>query len=219
MSDEIDVLKAAIAEAMALHDRVVRGDLEPILHASRAIAASFRNGGKLLIFGNGGSAADAQHVAAEFVGRFLRERDALPALALTTDTSVLTSIANDYAFDRVFVRQIEALAHPGDVAFGISTSGGSPNVVTALEAAHRRGLTTIALTGRAGGAVGRAAGIHINVPSDSTPRVQEVHRTLLHVICDLVEQSTMALAALSANECASTEEMYSPLPSAGWTSV
>jgi D-sedoheptulose 7-phosphate isomerase len=189
MSHVSDVLTTAIAETIALHQRVARGDLEPILNASRTIAAAFRNGGKLLIFGNGGSASDAQHVAAEFVGRFLRERQALASVALTTDTSVLTSIGNDYAFDRIFARQMEALGHPGDVAFGISTSGESPNVVAALEVAHRRGLTTIALTGRAGGAVGRAAGININVPSDSTPRVQEVHRTLLHIICDLVEQS------------------------------
>jgi D-sedoheptulose 7-phosphate isomerase len=189
MSDVSEVLTTAIAETIALHQRVVHGDLEPILNASRTIAAAFRNGGTLLIFGNGGSAADAQHVAAEFVGRFLKERQALAAVALTTDTSVLTSIANDYAFDRIFARQVEALGRPGDVAFGISTSGESPNVVAALEVAHRLRLTTIALTGRAGGAVGRAAGIHINVPSDSTPRVQEVHRTLLHIICDVVEQS------------------------------
>jgi D-sedoheptulose 7-phosphate isomerase len=191
MTDARDVLVTAIATSVALHERVVKGDLEPILSAARAIAAAFRNDSKLLIFGNGGSASDAQHVAAEFVGRFLRERAALAAVALTTDTSVLTSVGNDYAFDRIFVRQIEALGRPGDIAFGISTSGASPNVVTALESAHRRGLVTIALTGRDGGAVGRAAAIHINVPSDSTPRVQEVHRTLLHVICDLVEQSTM----------------------------
>src|SRR4030088_954523 len=165
----------------------MRQHAAPVVEAPAAIGAALRTGGKLLLFGNGGSAADAQHVAAEFVGRFQRERAALAAIALTTDTSVLTSIGNDYAFDRVFARQIEALGRRGDVAFGISTTGTSPNVVAALEAAHALGLMTIALTGKDGGVVGRAAEIHINVRSDVTARVQEVHRTLLHVICDIVE--------------------------------
>jgi phosphoheptose isomerase len=159
-----------------------------VLDAAAAIVTAIRTGGRLLLFGNGGSAADAQHVAAEFVGRFQRERAAIGALALTTDTSVLTSIANDYAFERVFARQIEALGRKGDVALGISTRGASPNVVAALEAAGALGLQRIALTGGDGGAVGRAAAIHVNVPSGSTARVQEVHRTLLHVICDIVER-------------------------------
>jgi D-sedoheptulose 7-phosphate isomerase len=208
MSDASDVLTTTISDTIALHQRVAHGDLEPVLDAARAIAAAFRNGSKLLIFGNGGSASDAQHMAAEFVGRFLQERAALSAVALTTDTSVLTSIGNDYAFDRIFARQIEALGRPGDVAFGISTSGGSPNVVEALEAADRRGLTTIALTGRCGGAVGRAAGIHINVPSNSTPRVQEVHRTLLHVVCDLVERAAVADARQLASAVCSEESRF-----------
>jgi D-sedoheptulose 7-phosphate isomerase len=150
---------------------------------------ALKRGGTLLIFGNGGSASDAQHAAAELVGRFERERPGLAAVALTTDLSVMTSVANDYGFDRVFARQVEALGRPGDVAFGISTSGTSPNVVAALETARARGLQTVALTGRDGGAAGRAAEIHINVPSDSTARVQEVHRTMLHVICDIVERA------------------------------
>jgi D-sedoheptulose 7-phosphate isomerase len=184
-----DLLRSTFAETIALHQRVMDGDVAPVLAAVTAITSAVNSGGKLLIFGNGGSAADAQHVAAEFVSRFQRERRAIAAIALTTDTSILTSIGNDYNFDRVFARQIEALGVRGDVAFGISTSGGSPNVVAALHAATARGLTTIALTGRDGGAVGRAATIHINVPSPSTARVQEVHRTMYHVICDLVEQS------------------------------
>lgn len=184
-----DLVKRTLAETMALHERVRQADTRPVLDAAAAIVASLRGGGKLLAFGNGGSAADAQHVAAELVGRFNRERVALAAVALTTDTSVLTSLANDYAYDRVFVRQIEALGRQGDVALGISTSGASGNVVGALDAARARGLRTIALTGRDGGAVGRAAEIHVNVPSESTPRVQEVHRTLLHVICDVVERA------------------------------
>ncbi|MBI3490831.1 MAG: SIS domain-containing protein [Acidobacteria bacterium] len=178
---------AALAETVALHERA-RQNPAPVLAAAAAVIDALRGGGKLLLFGNGGSAADAQHVAAEFVGRFQRERAALAAIALTTDTSILTSVGNDYSFDRVFVRQIEALGRPGDVALGISTSGASTNVVAALDAAKARGLRTIALTGRDGGAVGRAAAIHVNVPSASTARIQEVHRTLLHVICDLVER-------------------------------
>ncbi|MBZ5560056.1 MAG: D-sedoheptulose 7-phosphate isomerase [Acidobacteriia bacterium] len=179
---------ATLAKTIALHEKA-RQDPAPVLDAAEAIIDAFRKGGTLLLFGNGGSASDAQHVAAEFVGRFQRERKALSAIALTTDTSILTAIGNDYTFDRVFLRQIQALGRPGDVALGISTSGGSPNVLAALDEAKLRGLQTIALTGKDGGAVGRAAAIHINVPSASTARIQEVHRTLLHVICDIVERS------------------------------
>jgi D-sedoheptulose 7-phosphate isomerase len=172
---------------IGLHRKVAEGSLDAVTLASAVIREAQAAGGKLLIFGNGGSAADAQHMAAELVNRFQRERDALAALALTTDTSLLTSIANDYSFDRVFVRQIEALGRPGDVALGITTSGASASVVSALEAARSRGLKTIALTGRDGGAAGRAADIHLNVPHESTARVQEVHLTLIHAICELVE--------------------------------
>jgi len=184
-----ELLRSTLAETIALHQRVSDGDLAPVAAAAAAIASAVNAGGKLLVFGNGGSAADAQHVASELVGRFERERRAIAAIALTTDASIVTSVANDYGFERVFARQVEALGARGDVALGISTSGASANVVAALDAAAARGLTTIALTGRDGGAVGRAAAIHINVPSASTARVQEVHRTLLHVLCDLVEQA------------------------------
>ena len=180
-------VRAIFEATIALHERVAAADFAPVVQAASAIRASHRAGGKLLIFGNGGSAADAQHMAAELVNRLQRERAALAALALSTDTSILTSIANDYTFDRVFVRQIEALGRPGDVALGISTSGGSPSVVRALEAARSRGLKTIALTGRNGGGAAAAADIHVNVPSDSTARIQEVHRTLIHAVCELVE--------------------------------
>jgi len=173
--------------AIALHEHM-RRHAQPALDAAVAITGALRAGGKLLLFGNGGSAADAQHVAAELVGRFERERAAMAAVALTTDASVLTSVANDYAFERVFARQVEGLGRKGDVALGLSTSGASPNVVAGLVAARALGLQTIALTGADGGAVGRAAAIHVNVPSDSAARVQEVHRTLLHVICDIVER-------------------------------
>jgi D-sedoheptulose 7-phosphate isomerase len=172
-----------------LHERVRQMELTPVTRAAAAIGDAFAQGGRLFVFGNGGSAADAQHMAAEMVGRFARERRALPALALTTDTSVLTSVANDYNFERVFVRQIEALGRPGDVAFGISTSGDSANVLRAIEAAKAGRLQTVALTGRDGGLIGAAAEIHINVPDASTARVQEVHRTLIHAICELVEDS------------------------------
>jgi phosphoheptose isomerase len=187
--DESAVIGAIFDEHIALHTRMRGSSLEPVVRAAGTIRAAFAAGGKLLIFGNGGSAADSQHLAAELVGRFARERAAMPAVALTVDTSVLTSIGNDYAYDRVFVRQIEALGRSGDVAFGISTSGGSLNVLRALQAATARGLRTIALTGRDGGAIGEAAEIHINVPHASTPRVQEVHGTLIHAICELVERA------------------------------
>jgi D-sedoheptulose 7-phosphate isomerase len=180
-------VRAIFEATIALHERVADGSLTPVVEAAELIRRSQQAGGKLLIFGNGGSAADAQHMAAELVNRLQRERAALAALALSTDTSILTSVANDYSFDRVFVRQIEALGRAGDVALGISTSGDSPSVVKALEAARSKGLKTIALTGRNGGAAAAAADVHVNVPSDSTARIQEVHRTLIHAVCELVE--------------------------------
>jgi D-sedoheptulose 7-phosphate isomerase len=182
----VDRVLVTLAETIALHERA-KQDPQPVVDAATVIVSALARGGKLMLFGNGGSASDAQHVAAEFVGRFQRSRAALAAVALTSDTSVLTALGNDGAFDRVFARQVEALGRPDDVALGISTSGGSANVVLGLEAARARGLVTVALTGRDGGAVGRAAAIHVNVPSDVTARVQEVHRTLLHVMCEIVE--------------------------------
>jgi D-sedoheptulose 7-phosphate isomerase len=184
---DADRVRALVTATIAVHQRVLETSLEPVVAAATAIRDALAAGGKLLIFGNGGSAADAQHMAAELMGRFERERAALAAVALTTDTSILSAIGNDYGFDGVFARQIEGLGRPGDVALGISTSGGSVNVIAALEAARSRGLKTIALTGRDGGAAGRIADIHVNVPDDSTARVQEVHTTLIHALCDLVE--------------------------------
>jgi D-sedoheptulose 7-phosphate isomerase len=186
---ESELAAVTLGEAVALHERVRQGDLTPVTAAAGVIIDALRHDGRLLTFGNGGSAADAQHVAAELIGRFLRERRSLAAIALSTDTSVLTSLGNDYAFDRVFARQIEGVGRTGDVALGITTSGTSPNVIAGLETAKSQGLRTIGLTGGDGGLVGRLVDIHINVPSSSTPRVQEVHRTLLHVICDLVERA------------------------------
>lgn len=184
-----EVVAQTLAKTVALHDAMRRADPDRLLDAASTAIAAFEEGGKLLLFGNGGSAADAQHVAAELVWRLERARVGLAAVALVADGSVLTSIANDAAYDRVFARQIEALGRPRDVAFGISTSGRSANVVRALESARSRGLRTIALTGRDGGVVGAAAEIHVNVPDESTARVQEVHRTLLHIFCDLVERA------------------------------
>jgi D-sedoheptulose 7-phosphate isomerase len=181
----------AFAATIALHERA-RANLGSTLLAAQVMSDALKAGKKLLVFGNGGSASDAQHMSAELVGRFQRERAAMAAIALTTDTSILTSIANDYSYKQVFARQVEALGQPGDVAFGISTSGESPNVVMALQVAKARGMKTIALTGRDGGSVGRAADIHVNVPDQSTARVQEVHRTLIHVMCEVIEEDANA---------------------------
>jgi D-sedoheptulose 7-phosphate isomerase len=184
--DAARIADAALAAAVKLHERM-RTQVGPAVVAAQALVEALQAGGKVLVFGNGGSASDAQHLAAELVGRFMKERAAMPAVALTVDTSILTAIANDYSYKQVFVRQIEALGRPGDVALGISTSGESPNVVAGLKTARARGLKTIALTGRDGGAVGQAADIHVNVPDQNTARVQEVHRTLLHVMCEVIE--------------------------------
>lgn len=190
MSDpRLDAIDRIYAETIRLHDAARRGSQADVLRVVDLLAAAFRHGRRVLVFGNGGSASDAQHVAAEFVGRFQKERRAVAAIALTTDTSILTAIGNDDAFDRVFARQIEALGESGDVAIGITTSGGSKNVLKAFTVAKERGLTTVAVTGCDGGEAGRIADVHLNVPDRSTARVQEVHRTLLHVICELVEET------------------------------
>jgi D-sedoheptulose 7-phosphate isomerase len=157
-----------------------------IVSAATAIAEAFKAGRKLLLFGNGGSAADAQHIAAEFMNRFLIERPPLPAIALTTDTSVLTSIANDYAFDEIFSKQVKALGKKGDVALGITTSGSSGNVLKALRAAKKLGMTTIALTGE-GGKAASLSDIALQIPSRSTPRIQEAHIVVGHILCDLTD--------------------------------
>jgi D-sedoheptulose 7-phosphate isomerase len=145
-------------------------------------------GGQVLAFGNGGSAADAQHFVAELVGRFETARRGYPAVALTSDPSIVTAVANDLGFDAVFARQVDALGRPGDLAVGITTSGDSPNVVRGLEAATARGLRTIALTGRTGGRAGELAEVHVNVPEAITARVQEAHTTVLHLLCAMVDR-------------------------------
>jgi D-sedoheptulose 7-phosphate isomerase len=186
-ADEAAVYDRVLGAAIAAHERVRRQNPGPVIAAAAAMAGAVRSGGKVLVFGNGGSAADAQHVAAELVGRLERTRSAIAAVALSTDTSILTAVANDFGFDRVFARQVEALGRKGDVALAISTSGQSTNVLAAVEAARAAGLTVIALTGRDGGDLGRAADVHVNVPEHDTARAQEVHRTLLHILCELVE--------------------------------
>ena len=190
--DFAEVVSGALAAAVRLHERAQSSSVDATVAATERMVAALRSGGKILVCGNGGSAADSQHFAAELVGRFERERRALASIALTTDTSILTAIGNDYAYDRVFARQVEAIGRAGDILLGISTSGGSRNVLEAFGAAKAGGLTTVALTGRDGGAVGAAADIHINVPSPSTARVQEVHRTLMHAMCELIERESYA---------------------------
>jgi D-sedoheptulose 7-phosphate isomerase len=186
--DRANAVAATLREAAHLHETAARESAGAVAAAVETLSAALGSGGKVLIFGNGGSAADAQHFACELVGRFLRERQALAAIALTTDASTMTAVANDYGFDRVFVRQIEALGRPGDVAIGISTSGSSANVLAAVQYAKSRGLKTVAFTGGDGGPIGAAADVHVNVPHALTPRVQEVHRTLIHAVCDQIER-------------------------------
>jgi D-sedoheptulose 7-phosphate isomerase len=163
--------------------------LSKICLLSERTVEAIKSGRCVFFCGNGGSAADAQHLAAEFVGRFRLERLPLPSMALTTNTSLLTAIANDYGYDQVFSRQVRAFAKPNDILFGISTSGNSPNVVRALEEARMLGVYTVGLTGRSGGKLKECADVLLNVPSDQTPRIQEAHILLAHIYCDLVERS------------------------------
>ena len=160
-----------------------------IAEMATLLVETFTQGGKLLVMGNGGSAADAQHFVAEIVGRFKMERRALPAIALSTDTSILTAIGNDYGFDKVFPRQVEALAVAGDLVVGISTSGNSPNVQQALELAREKGCRTVALLGKDGGSIRLCCDLALVVPSDDTPRIQEGHITIIHIVCDLLEKT------------------------------
>jgi len=170
-----------------LRNQVAQDCGESIVDAAALIAQCLRSGGKLLLFGNGGSAADAQHLAAEFVGRFQMERHPLPAIALTTDSSILTAVGNDYGFEQIFARQVQALGRSGDVAIGISTSGNSSNVTGAIKQAAKQDLKTIGLAGRDGGSLAKCVDISITVRSSNTARVQECHITIGHILCELVE--------------------------------
>jgi D-sedoheptulose 7-phosphate isomerase len=181
-----------IQEHFAGHQRtmeIVSSQMGPAIeHCAALLIDAIAGGGKILALGNGGSAADAQHLAAELVGRFLMERDALPAIALTTDTSILTAVANDYGYEEVFRRQVMALARPGDVVVGISTSGSSNNVFHALLAANRLGCKTVGLLGRDGGSIAPIVDVALTVPVRETPHVQEAHLTIIHILCHLVEK-------------------------------
>ena len=175
---------------------LVEGEaISQISQAALELIRAFRNGRKVFLFGNGGSAADAQHIAAEFVGRYMKERRALPAIALTVNTSCLTAIANDYSYTEVFARQLDALGAAGDVAIGISTSGNSPNILRGIEVANARGMITLGLTGRDGGKLKYTAQRCICTPSDVTPRIQEVHILIGHILCEIVEQDLFSEAA------------------------
>ena len=190
MSDGQDAaahVRAVLDTAARMHHDAA-ADVAAIVSGARMLSAALARGAKVLVCGNGGSATDAQHFAAELVGRYQHERRAWPVMALTADSAVVTSVGNDYGYDAVFARQVEAWGQAGDVLVGITTSGASANVNAALARARAIGMSTIGLTGRDGGATGPLVDVHINVPSPETPRVQEVQRTILHVLCELIER-------------------------------
>ncbi|MBP7056720.1 MAG: D-sedoheptulose 7-phosphate isomerase [Candidatus Omnitrophica bacterium] len=184
-----DKIKRIILDSIKAKEELLSSSLDDIAKASSFIVDSIKGGGKLIIFGNGGSAADSQHMAAELVGRFKKERRPWPAIALTTNTSTLTAVANDYSYNDVFARQLSALGKRGDVALGISTSGNSMNVVEALKTAKAMGIKTIGLTGSPGGKLLPECDIAIKVPAKDTPRIQECHLLLVHIICEIVENA------------------------------
>ena len=185
------IIREAMEAGIALRQVCMESLETPLLKASERMVACLQNGGKILVCGNGGSAADAQHFAGELVNRFEINRRGLAAIAMTHDASVITSIANDFSFDDIFSRQVEALGRPGDLLLAISTSGESANVLKAIDAAKVAGMESIALTGKGGGAIGKsdALAVHLNISHSSTPRVQEMHITCLHILCSLVDES------------------------------
>jgi len=188
MKDSRRLIDHFVAESIRVKSEFFEKNADLIAETAEKVARALREGGKVLLFGNGGSAADAQHIAAEFVGRFLPDRRALPAIALTTDTSALTSVANDYGYNAIFSRQVEALGNARDIAIGISTSGNSPNVLEAMEAARAKKMLTVGFTGQDGGKMIDRADILFCIPSRMTPRIQETHITLGHVLCELVDR-------------------------------
>jgi D-sedoheptulose 7-phosphate isomerase len=189
VSELLPEIVREIQESIAVKEKLAGEAPELIADAAQMIITSMQSGGKLIVFGNGGSAADAQHFSAELVGRYRQDRKALPAIALTTDSSALTSIGNDYGFDTVFSRQLEAIGKPGDVALAISTSGNSPNVLGAVSLARKMGIATIALTGNSGGKLRSHVDLCLTVPSDSTPRIQESHSLIIHILSGIVENA------------------------------
>jgi len=184
-----------LQDHLALFQKMEAELTAPVAELAERLIETFKIGNKLLIMGNGGSAADAQHFAGEIVSRFRIERPGLPAIALSTDTSIITAIGNDYGYERIFSRQVEALAVPGDAVIGISTSGNSPNVQKALEVARQAGCTTIGLLGKDGGSIKAVCDIPLIIPSNDTPRVQEGHITVIHILCDLIEQGLFGIFA------------------------
>jgi D-sedoheptulose 7-phosphate isomerase len=186
-------IRATVADSVRLTQEFFSTKEEDIISVANAICRALEKGNKILLFGNGGSAADAQHIAAEFVGRFRRERRPLAALALTTDSSILTAVGNDYGYEQVFARQMRALGKAGDVAIGITTSGNSPNVILAVQAAREMGIITVGITGCDGGKLGTAVEHHLHVAHRVTARVQEVHIMIGHILCDLVDENLKGL--------------------------
>jgi D-sedoheptulose 7-phosphate isomerase len=182
-----NIISKRFKESGEVKARFLKENLSKMLEVIKLVSQSFEGGSKLLLFGNGGSAADAQHIAAEFVNRYIIDRPPLPAIALTTDTSILTSVSNDSSFNEIFSKQIKALGKEGDVAVGISTSGNSQNIVKAFEVAKEMGIKTIALTGNDGGTTAKIADVSLVVPSGSTPRIQETHILIGHILCEMVE--------------------------------
>jgi len=184
-----DRIKDILLQSIQVKEDLMRSRIENIIDISTALIDCLKKGGKLLIFGNGGSASDSQHIAAELVGRFSKERAGLPAIALTVNTSVLTALANDYAYEIVFARQIEALGQKNDLVIGISTSGKAKNVAAGLRQAKKMGMKTVALTGGDGGELVKIADISLTVPSSVTARIQEAHITIGHIVCELAENA------------------------------
>ena len=195
MTDGETMLRARVADSVAAGHRLLESDaISATATAAAHVTDSLRAGGKVLFFGNGGSASDAGHLAAELLGRFALERRSLPAVCLSDHTAAMTAIGNDYGYDDVFARQVAGLGRPGDVAVGLSTSGSSPNVVRALETARELGLVTVALTGAGGGKVAGVVDVCVRVPSEDTPRVQELCMLLGHTLCEIVERELSVTA-------------------------
>ena len=184
-----NIIQKRFKESSEVKTRFLKENLSKLLDVIKLISHTFEGGNKLFFFGNGGSAADAQHMAAEFVNRYIMNRPPLPAIALTTDTSILTSVSNDFAFSEIFAKQLRALGKERDVAIGITTTGNSPNIIKAFEVAKEMGMKTVAFTGNDGGAVGKMADFPLVVPSSSTPRIQEAHILIGHILCEMVEHS------------------------------
>jgi D-sedoheptulose 7-phosphate isomerase len=184
-----DKVKEILLESIQVKEKLLRNHIGTILKIAKEASACLKRGGKIIIFGNGGSASDSQHIAAELIGRFTRERKSLAAVALTTNTSIITALANDYSYDIIFARQIEGLAQKADLAIGISTSGNAKNVILGIKQARKMGLKTVALTGNNGGSLAKCADLSLIVPSQVTARIQEAHITIAHIICELIEEN------------------------------